>query len=79
MSEPSTLDRLPVGGKAVISGLNCPDAGLSQRLLEMGLFEGEPVEVAGVAPLGDPIRIRLRDYSLSLRKTEAACIVVTCP
>jgi ferrous iron transport protein A len=50
---------------------------LVQRLLEMGLLEGETVEVVGFAPLGDPMEIRLRDYRLSLRRREAACITVT--
>jgi Fe2+ transport system protein FeoA len=52
------------------------DDNLVQRLLEMGLLEGEPVEVTRVAPLGDPIEIRLRDYRLSLRKSEARCVTV---
>lgn len=49
---------------------------LVQRLLEMGLFEGEEVEVIGFAPLGDPIELQLRDYRLSLRRAEAAGITV---
>ena len=47
-----------------------------QRLLEMGLLEGEEIEVLGFAPLGDPMEIRLRDYRLSLRRSEAARITV---
>ena len=38
-------------------------------LMEMGLLEGEEIEVIGFAPLGDPIEIRLRDYRLSLRRS----------
>ena len=49
---------------------------LVQRLLEMGLFEGEEVEVVGFAPLGDPMEVRLRDYRLSLRRSEAARVQV---
>jgi len=41
------------------------------------MLEGEPIEVIGFAPLGDPMEIRLRDYRLSLRRTEAACITVS--
>ena len=69
------LDQLRVGQRASIKAVAGPDA-LVQRLLEMGLLEGEPVEVLGVAPLGDPIEIRLRDYRLSLRRAEAARISV---
>jgi ferrous iron transport protein A len=42
----------------------------------MGLLEGEEVEVVGLAPFGDPMEIRLRDYRLSLRRREAARVLV---
>jgi ferrous iron transport protein A len=70
-----TLDRLPVGGRGRITALEGDDP-LTQRLLEMGLLEGEEVEVVGLAPLGDPLEIRLRDYRLSLRRREAARVHV---
>ncbi len=71
----STLDQLPVGQRGRVEALQGDDA-LVQRLLEMGLLEGEEVEVTNVAPLGDPIEIRLRDYRLSLRRREAARVSV---
>ena len=71
----STLDQVPVGGRCRVEALQGDDA-LVQRLLEMGLLEGEEVEVTNVAPLGDPIEIRLRDYRLSLRRREAARVRV---
>lgn len=46
------------------------------RLLEMGLTPGVEVRVLGTAPLGDPIEIELRSYRLSLRKAEAARVVI---
>jgi ferrous iron transport protein A len=45
--------------------------------MEMGLLEGEQVEVVGVAPLGDPLEVALRDYRLSLRRREAARVRIT--
>jgi ferrous iron transport protein A len=72
----TTLDQLRVGQRARIHSLQGGD-GLAQRLLEMGLLEGEEVEVVGFAPLGDPMEIRLPDYRLSLRRTEAARIAVS--
>jgi Fe2+ transport system protein FeoA len=39
--------------------------------MEMGLLPGTRVRVVRVAPLGDPIEIRLRSYSLSIRHAEA--------
>lgn len=50
---------------------------LRQRILDMGLTRGAEVEVKRMAPLGDPLEIRVRGYMLSLRKAEAACIEVS--
>jgi len=44
--------------------------------MEMGLLEGEEIEILAIAPLGDPVEIRIRDYRLSLRRREAASITV---
>lgn len=46
------------------------------RLQEMGLVRGTPVQFVRVAPLGDPIEIRVRGYSLSLRRQEAEAVIV---
>jgi Fe2+ transport system protein FeoA len=71
-----TLDQLQEGQRARIDSLIGDDVVL-QRLMEMGLLEDEEIEVVGFAPLGDPMEIRLRDYRLSLRRTEAGRIRVT--
>ena len=71
----SSLDQLQTGQKARIQAVQAKGA-LGQRLLEMGLLEGELIEVVGFAPLGDPMEIRLGDYRLSLRRKEAASITV---
>jgi Fe2+ transport system protein FeoA len=47
-----------------------------QRLQEMGLIRGTTVQFVRVAPLGDPIEIRVRGYHLSLRRQDAASIRV---
>jgi ferrous iron transport protein A len=70
-----SLDQLRVGQRGKVEAVTGADA-LVQRLLEMGLIEGEEVEVLGFAPLGDPMEIRLRDYRLSLRRREAARILI---
>lgn len=49
---------------------------LSYRLMEMGLIEGAEVQVVRRAPLGDPMHLRLGDYDLSLRTSEAELIDV---
>jgi len=71
-----SLDQLQVGQRAWVEAVRGSDT-IVQRLLEMGLLEGEQIEVVGVAPLGDPVEIRLRDYRLSLRRSEAARITVS--
>ncbi|TET88550.1 MAG: ferrous iron transport protein A [Dehalococcoidia bacterium] len=50
--------------------------GIHRRLLDMGLVSGSEVEVERVAPLGDPIEVRIKGYHLTLRKEEAANIQV---
>jgi Fe2+ transport system protein FeoA len=46
------------------------------RLREMGLLAGTRVSLVRLAPLGDPLEIRLRGYHLTLRKSEAEHVLV---
>lgn len=50
--------------------------GVSRRMMAMGLTPGTRIRVEKIAPLGDPLEIRLRGYSLLIRKSEAAHITV---
>ncbi len=47
-----------------------------RRLLDMGIVTGAIVEVERIAPLGDPIEVKIKGYHLSLRKEEAKSIAV---
>lgn len=49
---------------------------LRHRMVDMGVVAGTPVEVVRLAPLGDPMEVRLRGYRLSLRKREASGVRV---
>ncbi len=49
---------------------------LKKKLLELGLFPGQIVSVVQKAPLGGPIKIKVRDYCLALRPSEAEKIEV---
>ena len=49
---------------------------LHKRLLDMGVIKGTMIEVIKVAPLGDPVDIKVKGYHLTLRKEEAAQISV---
>ena len=73
---PSTLDTLAPGATGTVTGYQ---GGLPSRMLEMGLVPGTPVEVVRLAPLGDPMEIRVRGFLLSVRKEEAAHVVVATP
>jgi ferrous iron transport protein A len=74
----TTLDQVPPGAHCRITALTGPPA-LVQRLLELGLMEGEELTVVTRAPLGDPIEIESALTRLSLRKAEAAQVQVTLP
>ncbi|MEA3560759.1 MAG: FeoA family protein [Candidatus Omnitrophota bacterium] len=49
---------------------------IRRRILDMGVIPGSGIEVQRVAPLGDPIEVKIKGYCLSLRKNEAANIYV---
>ena len=70
-----TLDMLPLGQEAVITAVDGEGA-LRCHLLDMGLIPRTTVRVEKVAPLGDPIELRVRGYALSLRKEDARNITV---
>ena len=50
---------------------------IKRRLMDMGLTKGTAVKVVKLAPLGDPIELRVRGYELSLRKSESEMVVVS--
>ena len=49
---------------------------INKRLVDMGLTPGSVIEMGRIAPLGDPIEIKVRGYPLSLRKEEAEKVTV---
>ena len=70
-----TLDILSLGRDAVITSVG-GEGPLRCRLLDMGLIPKTTVRVEKIAPLGDPIELRVRGYALSLRKEDARNIQV---
>jgi ferrous iron transport protein A len=69
------LSLLRKGDSAIIVSLD--DSALSIKLMEMGCMPGEHLVLDNIAPLGDPISIRIGNYILGLRKSEAAIIKVS--
>ncbi len=70
-----SLASLEAGQSGIVSGFT-QDDGATQRLMQLGVIEGETVNVVRRAPAGDPIEIRILGYSLSLRNAEAATVLV---
>ena len=71
-----TLDQLPIGKEAVILKVGGEGA-LRCRLLDMGLIPKTKITVTKVAPMGDPIELRLRGYTLTIRMEDAKNIEIT--
>ncbi|NLN87768.1 MAG: ferrous iron transport protein A [Syntrophomonadaceae bacterium] len=69
------LNQLSKGKPAVITKVGGNGA-LRGRLLDMGLIPKTKVTIRHIAPLGDPIEIRLRGYTLTLRREDAEKIEV---
>lgn len=69
------LRSLPKGARAVIKSINASGE-LGRRIRDMGLVPGTEILVTGRAPLKDPVALRLRDFTLTLRNNEADHITV---
>jgi ferrous iron transport protein A len=69
------LSMLKRGEKARITKIGALGP-LKRRLMDMGVLVGEEIRMEKVAPLGDPVEVVIKNYSLSLRKKEAEGISV---
>jgi len=74
--ESLSLTNLPLGADARVVSVN-GEGRVIRRLLEMGVIPGVSVKVIKTAPFGDPIEVRVRGYSLAMRKNEADSIEVS--
>ena len=70
-----TLDHLRVGESARVTAVGGQGA-LRQHILDMGVIPGSVVTLTKLAPLGDPMELKVHGYALSLRKADAARIEV---
>ncbi|OTN75584.1 hypothetical protein A5886_000658 [Enterococcus sp. 8G7_MSG3316] len=71
----TSLDQLQIGEEVRVAKIAAMGA-LRRRLMDMGLTKNVAVKIVKLAPLGDPIEIQVRGYALSLRKEEAAHVLV---
>jgi len=70
-----SLDALEAGRHARVTAVRGSGA-VARRLMEMGVVPGAPVRVIKAAPLGDPLEVRVRNYHLALRRSEAQTVSV---
>ena len=70
-----TLKELRVGETAKVVRLH-GEGPVKRRIMDMGITKGLEVYVRKVAPLGDPMELKIRDYELSLRKADAEMIEI---
>ncbi|MDR2426884.1 MAG: ferrous iron transport protein A [Endomicrobium sp.] len=77
MGEVKKLSVLKVGQEGKIKSISSKSGTvLKKRLLDMGCVAGCTIKVKKLAPLGDPVEVIVKSYSLSLRKEEADAIEV---
>jgi DtxR family transcriptional regulator, Mn-dependent transcriptional regulator len=69
------LSNIRPGNRATIDRVE-GRSGIRQRLLDMGITKGAVVTVERIAPLGDPMQVKVKGYHLTLRKEEAKRILV---
>jgi ferrous iron transport protein A len=72
----TTLAMFKTGETGCVVNLSHNNPLFRQKLLSMGLTPGTRFLVKRIAPLGDPVEIAVRGYSLSLRKNEADVLQV---
>ena len=69
------LSEFSIGESGVIKAV-AGEGRIRRRLFDMGVTPGADIYMRKVAPLGDPIEVTIRGYELTLRKTEAECVVM---
>lgn len=70
-----TLADLKPGESGIVAAVGGADA-LHRRLLDMGLTPGVRILLQKTAPMGDPLEIHLRSYTLTLRREDARSILM---
>jgi len=76
MGEICNLSDLKVGQKGKVIQIKIIDKSIRRHLLDMGITRGTIIEIKKIAPMGDPIDIKLRDYELCIRKADLKQIEV---
>ncbi len=72
---PISLRQITSGERAIVTAVTA-EGDVGRRLREMGLSPGTEIKILGRAPLKDPVSIRLKNYTLTLRNNEADFVMV---
>ena len=70
-----TLGDAKVGTTVVVTKIE-GDSAFKRRIMDMGITKGSELFIRKVAPLGDPVELRVRGYELTVRKADAQCVEV---
>ena len=71
------ISDMSIGESAKIVGYSSKEQEYISRLLAMGLTKGTEIKLLKIAPLGDPLEIKVRGFNLSLRKKEADILMIS--
>ena len=71
-----SFNDLAIGDLGRVTGFRKDDKTYRKKLLAMGLTPGVEFSLTRYAPMGDPVEIRVRGFSLSLRKAEADALLI---
>lgn len=70
-----TLKDAKIGETVIVAGIN-GDGAIKRRIMDMGITKGAEIYIRKVAPLGDPVQVKVRGYELSLRKQDAELVSI---
>ena len=70
-----TLNNANIGSTVKVVKLTGQGA-TKKRIMDMGITKGAEIYIRKVAPLGDPVEVKVRGYELTLRKSDAALVEV---
>ncbi|MGF1786196.1 ferrous iron transport protein A [Photobacterium swingsii] len=70
------LSEMTCGVGAVVTNLSALPAATRKKLMVMGVLPNTEISVVRIAPMGDPLQVRVRGVDIALRKQIAANIDV---
>lgn len=69
------LNEFRIGERGVVRSVKA-EGRIKRRLFDMGVTPGAKIVMIKVAPLGDPMEVNIREYELTLRKSEAENVIM---